>query len=277
MSPRGDAMTAPRRWVLLHGFAGTPSFWDPLLAELPPELAARALAPALAGHGTPTRPAPPAVPGKGSFDAEVDRLAATLRAAGVSETSPAFLAGYSLGGRLALGLLVRHPELFAAAALVGAHPGLASAEERAARRAADERWAELLEADGLDAFLDAWQAQPIFATQSHGERAELRRLRRGLDPRALAGAMRALGLGSMPDRRPRLAAIETPVTLVAGERDAKFRVLGAEMAAKLPRAALRLVPGCGHNPLLEAPGALAALLAEAAAAATDSLPAARRA
>ena len=47
-----------------------------------------------------------------------------------------------------------------------------------------------------------------------------------------------------------------PVTVVTGERDAKFRALGERMAAPIPDAALVIVPG-GHVLPLESPAAIA--------------------
>ena len=51
------------------------------------------------------------------------------------------------------------------------------------------------------------------------------------------------------------------MTLIVGERDAKFRAIAERMAAALPDAALHVVPGAGHAVQLEAPEAVAALLA----------------
>jgi 2-succinyl-6-hydroxy-2,4-cyclohexadiene-1-carboxylate synthase len=53
-----------------------------------------------------------------------------------------------------------------------------------------------------------------------------------------------------------------PVTLVSGALDARFTALARELAARIPFASHRAIAGCGHNPLLERPDELAALLAE---------------
>jgi pimeloyl-ACP methyl ester carboxylesterase len=55
----------------------------------------------------------------------------------------------------------------------------------------------------------------------------------------------------------RLGELTLPVTLVVGERDAKFRALGERMTARLPDARLVVVPGAGHAVQLEAPEAVA--------------------
>jgi pimeloyl-ACP methyl ester carboxylesterase len=51
-----------------------------------------------------------------------------------------------------------------------------------------------------------------------------------------------------------------PVTVVVGERDAKFREVGERLAAELPQAQLVVVPGAGHAVHLEAPEAVAEVL-----------------
>ena len=72
--------------------------------------------------------------------------------------------GYSQGGRLCLQLALDRPEVVLRLVLVSASPGIADDTERAARRDADERLAQELERDGVDAFLERWLAQPLFAT-----------------------------------------------------------------------------------------------------------------
>lgn len=245
--------------VLIHGFSGSPESWRSVRARL--DVASCALA--VCGHGDVRPTAPVAGPGC-SFEAEVGRLASVI---GRAAPAPRFLAGYSLGGRLALGLLVRHAALFDGAALIGANPGIDGAAERAARRTADEEWARCIERQGLATFDREWSALPLFESQRRldADRAsEQRRIRLGHDPGAIAAAMRGLGLATMPDYRPLLSSISCPVELIVGSLDSKFIGLARQMAELLPAATVRIVDGVGHNVPLEAPARLAGLLNAAA-------------
>ena len=239
-----------------------------MLAQLP--LQTRVICPVLLGHdGRDPDLAAEAAP---DFQTALDRLAAELRAA---HLGPLHLCGYSLGARVALGLLVRHPELFSRATLIAVHPGLTDAEERRERAAADERWAELLESQGLAEFLKKWAQQPLFNTQAALPAAVLAAqdaVRRRHSEKGLALALRVLGLAQMPDYTAALPTLHLPVRLVVGAHDAKFLALAERAAALLPQAAVLPVPGVGHNVLLEAPDAVCAALAAPPPPAPAGLP-----
>lgn len=241
---------SPLAFVFLHGFLGDADAWARVRAGLPVHTA---LVPVLLGHGEGGGDAD-------SFTDEVDRLARRIEAAGMRG---AHLVGYSLGARVALGLLVRHPYLFSRATLVGVNPGLSGAAARSERVASDERWAERLTDAGLPAFLDAWEAQPVLALHRPVPapiRAAQRARRLRHDPAGLARSLRVLGLGQMPDLTPALPDIAVPIHLIAGARDDKFVALAQAMLPRLVRGRLTLVPGAGHNVPLEAPEPLAAAL-----------------
>jgi 2-succinyl-6-hydroxy-2,4-cyclohexadiene-1-carboxylate synthase len=234
--------------VLLHGFTGAPSSWDAVLAHLPER---RALRPALLGHGAPP-------PEARTFAEEVARLAALLPA------EPVHLAGYSLGARVALSLALAHPERVFRLTVIGVHPGLPTNQEKEARRESDAAWRRMLLEDGLAAFVDAWEAQPLFATQRRLAPAVVaahRSARLRHDPAGLARSLDVLGLGAMPHCRPELPRLTMPVTLMAGALDEKFAGLARELAGALPEATLRVVPDAGHDLLLERPDLVAVELA----------------
>ena len=238
------------RLVLLHGFTGAPSSWNDVVARLEPT--PLVLAPALTGHD-PDHPDA----GEDSFDDEVARIASLV--VDWSGGEPVHLAGYSLGARLALALLTARPELFASGTLIAPNPGLATAAERDARRAADERWIALL-GRGIEAFVDEWERLPLWATQSRvpAERMDAQRaLRLRHDARGLARSLRALGLGVMPDLRPVLARVRATIDLMVGEEDPKFLRLADATAPMLPDARVVVVPEAGHNLPLERPEAVA--------------------
>lgn len=265
--------------VLVHGFTGHPDTWDAALGE---SGGASVLRLAPLGHEGAPLEADPVAEGSAGFAAEVDRLAAQIRAAGPVAAGGAHLIGYSLGARLALGLLCRHGALFRGATLIGVNPGLDDAAERAARQAEDEQRAERLESggpEGLDRFLLEWEAQPLFASLRRvpaEARAALAALRRRHTARGLALCLRRLGLGVMPSYWSALGRIPQPVRLVVGAEDPKFVHIAARALPRLGRGSLVVVADAGHNVPLEQPLALrpflAARLAGGGAAAPASPP-----
>jgi 2-succinyl-6-hydroxy-2,4-cyclohexadiene-1-carboxylate synthase len=232
--------------VLLHGFTQTRQSWRRTVLAL--EGRYRALVPDLPGHGQSAQRTP-------SFDA----CDAYVRAL-APDREPFVLAGYSMGGRIALHAALALRERLRALVLVGASPGLADPAERAARRAADEALARRIEAIGIEAFAQEWGAQPLFAGQPPRVAAAAHADRLRNTPAGLAAALRGLGTGAMPPLWDHLGELTLPVTLVVGERDEKFRALADRMAARLPAARVVVVPDAGHAVQLEAPAAVAAAI-----------------
>jgi 2-succinyl-6-hydroxy-2,4-cyclohexadiene-1-carboxylate synthase len=172
------------------------------------------------------------------------------------------LVGYSMGGRLALHAALRNPGRTAALALVGASPGIEDPDEREARRRADEELAAWIEQHTIEEVVDRWEAQPVFATQSDRLRAQQRPGRLSHDPRQLATLLRSAGQGALEPVWDRLPELACPVLLIAGELDDRYAEAAQRMAGRLPDARVRLVPGAGHAPHLEAPLLVAELLDE---------------
>lgn len=230
-------------WMLLHGFMGSPQSWGSVvsLAEFrdPP------LVPMLMGHGPEWKHNRVA-----SFEEEVDRLlasAAPLR-------GPRYLCGYSMGARLALGMLVKGSDLFDGAVLIGVHPGLDDPEARAERRATDAERARMLRSDGVAAFVDTWEDQALFASQKklpEETLAQQRETRLAHDAEGLAASLEVLGLAAMPSYSNALSSLDVPITLIAGESDTKFANIVREFSfGPHPR---HLVGSVGHNVVLEKP------------------------
>ena len=168
--------------------------------------------------------------------------------------------GYSMGGRLCLALALERPDLVDELVLVSASPGIADDRERTARRAADERLALDVERDGVDAFLDRWLDQPLFASLPR-DVARVDERRRTNTVERITHQLRALGQGAQPSLWDRLAQLTMPVTLVTGAYDRKYTELAGQMAAGIgPGAQTVLIPGAGHALHLERPEALAAVL-----------------
>jgi 2-succinyl-6-hydroxy-2,4-cyclohexadiene-1-carboxylate synthase len=208
----------------------------------------RALAPDIRGHGAAADAAPV------TLEAVLDDLAALA-------PERFTLAGYSMGGRIALHAALAMPERVARLVLVGASPGLADPLERAARQAEDERLAAEVEGMSIEAFAERWARTTVLAgaPPEVARRAHTDRLRG--TPAGLARALRGLGTGALPSLWGRLGELELPAELVVGERDEKFRAVAEAMAERLPQPHLVIAPGCGHPVHLEAPGLVAQVIA----------------
>jgi 2-succinyl-6-hydroxy-2,4-cyclohexadiene-1-carboxylate synthase len=189
------------------------------------------------------------------FDDCLDDLVATLGSAGHDR---AHWLGYSMGARLALGCAVRYPERVNSLVLVGARAGIEDPDERDARRRADDELAARIETHGVEAFVDEWLAQPLFASQRRlGPEflAAERRARLGNDARELAASLRGLGPGTQPLLFESLPALQVPVLLVAGARDGRFIDLARDLSRRLPQAEVCVIEDAGHAVHLEQPEA----------------------
>ena len=236
--------------VLLHGFTGTGDSLSGLAQGL--EHGFETLAPDLPGHG---RAVGADIPPACGFEQCLDDLVETLASAGHRR---AHWLGYSMGARLALGCAVRHPECVASLVLLAGRAGLAAADEREARRRADEALAARIEAIGVAAFVEEWLAQPLFATLHRLGPAALepeRGARLAHDARGLAAALRGLGPGSQPPLFDALPQVRVPVLLVAGALDERFVAVARDLARRLPRAELCIIEGAGHAAHVEQPAA----------------------
>jgi 2-succinyl-6-hydroxy-2,4-cyclohexadiene-1-carboxylate synthase len=174
----------------------------------------------------------------------------------------ATIVGYSMGGRLALYLALRHPDRCARLFLESASPGLEDAGERAARRRADEERATRLEGGDFESFLHDWYRQPLFAPLA-GDEALLRHTTEDKtrnDPAELAKSLRGMGTGSQPSLWGDLPELQVPALAVVGRLDEKFVGISRRMASLNARMRLAVVPGVGHNVHAEAPGAYLSLL-----------------
>lgn len=240
--------------MFVHGFTGAPSSWEGVRSALSMDHVV--WSPTLLGHD-----AREAAQAPRSLEREADLLAQRVT---TTLPAPRVICGYSLGARVSLTLLARHPTLFEAAVLIGVSPGLPTQAEREARQAADALWIEQLEQQGLAAFVAGWEAQPLFAAAQQSLPlalvAQERARRLGHTAAGLARSLGSQGLGRMTPVDPR--RVRARVTLVVGDRDEKFVAIARALAPRLERAKVTLAQGCGHNVPLERPQAVARALEE---------------
>jgi 2-succinyl-6-hydroxy-2,4-cyclohexadiene-1-carboxylate synthase len=174
----------------------------------------------------------------------------------------AVIAGYSMGGRLALHAALRDPGRYRALVTVGASAGIDSPESRTARREADEKLAAWMETAPIEDIVAIWERQPLFADQSDALLDAQRPGRLAQDPRALASLLRTAGQGTLDPVWPRLAGLDLPLLAIAGALDDRYSRAAHRLAAEAPRATARIVENAGHAAHLQRPDHVAALLVE---------------
>lgn len=230
------------RLVLVHGFAQNRNCWGPVAADLVADHeVVRIDAP---GHGRSS-----------TFHAGL-RTGARLIA---DQGGRATYVGYSMGARFVLHLALANPELVERLVLIGGTGGIDDAEARAERRRNDDALADRLEREGVERFVDAWLAQPLFAGLS--EAMQFRAERSENTVEGLAESLRQAGTGSQDPLWGRLSHLDMPVLVVAGENDTKFSAEGARLVAAIgDNASLALIPDAGHAAHLEQPSAFLAVL-----------------
>ena len=247
--------------TLLHGFTQSGRSWRELISKLPAGY--RWIIPDLRGHGETQI-------WKGaecSMDACTADLVKLWDALGVERSH---LVGYSMGGRLALHVAARRPDRVLSVFTIGAHAGLEE-DAREGRRQGDEALAARIEKEGIEAFVNYWGSQPMFAgIERRGPTyaAEVRADRLRNHAAGLACSLRGMGAGAMQPLWDDLAHVEFPCTFVAGQLDHGYVASARRLASTVANSRVEIVPRAGHSVHQERPDAVARLLAFHLAAAT---------
>jgi 2-succinyl-6-hydroxy-2,4-cyclohexadiene-1-carboxylate synthase len=238
---------APNQIVMLHGFMGSTKSWYAIVKSL---TFYQSILLDIAGHGKTTMPEYP-------DDCEMEVVSGELNEVFTQlKLAPFHLLGYSMGGRLALYTALNQPFVFKSLILESGSPGLKTEDERAARRASDEKLAQMIERDGIEAFVNYWELLPLWDSQKNlapEVRQQLRDQRLKNNPIGLANSLRGMGTGAQPSLWDKLPELNIPVLLIAGELDTKFVAIAQEMHSLLPNSRLVIVPNAGHTVHLEQP------------------------
>ena len=186
--------------LFLHGFTGSVATWAPHLGALE---AFTTLRLDFLGHGASDAPSDMRRYGMAGC---IDDILSLLERLGIRRFA---VAGYSMGGRVAMRIALRSPERVWALVLESASPGIAEAAERRARARRDSALAQRIRKEGVTAFVNHWQSIPLFASQSRLPRKD------PAGPESPAPAEHPGGSGQQPWRAWAPAARRPCCTLCA--------------------------------------------------------------
>jgi pimeloyl-ACP methyl ester carboxylesterase len=235
--------------VLVHGLGDDHRAWRRVVAPL--MLTRRVVLYDLRGHGG----SPLGDDADGSL-AQLGRdLIEVLDDAGLERAT---IAGFSLGGTIAMRAAIDAPDRVAALALIGT----SSRVNRAARGWYEERAALVRNDDpNLRKTLDK-DTEDVYRNRPEEIEAGLRIRRESTqDPRGFANACLAMaGLNGAP-LDPELGAIGQPTVIVAGDHDQHCPPRASEIiAGKISGSTMRVLEDTGHPLPVERPDEVAAAI-----------------
>ena len=234
--------------LFLHGFMGSSADWEAITADLESDY--RCLAVDLPGHGRSLHYPDDdlyTIPGAAS---------ALLSVLDEHDIAQCHVAGYSMGGRVALYFALHHPDRCRRLVLESASPGLDKDDARRERRKVDRQRAERIARGDFEAFLNEWYRQPLFESLARHELVDemvATRLRNDRDE--LACAVVGMSPGRQPPLWDRLGTLAVPVLALSGQLDDKYAALTTRLETASPLIHTALVPGAGHNVHAERPRA----------------------
>lgn len=164
--------------------------------------------------------------------------------------SPYILAGYSLGGRIALYYAFASnidTTPIKAVILEGANLGLTTDEEKQQRWLNDFAWAERFAQENIDDVLNDWYQQPVFSHLDAKQREKLIQKRTALQDKTtfgknIAKMLTATSLAKQPDFSEKIHSELLPVYYIVGEKDQKFKDIALNN-----HISTYVVENAGHN------------------------------
>lgn len=237
--------------LFLHGFMGDRDDFDPAISFLGDRFCCLTID--LPGHGYTK------VYGQDSCYSMAQTARALIELLEELEIEQCFLVGYSMGGRLALYLIIYFPQYFFKAILESASPGLATAKEREQRIKQDLNLAAELESVNLAIFLERWYRNPLFISlRKHPHFSQVYQKRIDNNPLQLAKSLRNLSTGIQPSLWQELIQNTVPTLLIVGGLDRKFMNINSRMAEMNQIFDLQIIGNSGHNIHWEEPAIFAA-------------------
>jgi len=237
--------------LLLHGIFSEKDHWVDFARLLTPHY--RVIVPDLPGYGESSRLDSESY----DYDAQTERLKNLLDTLGIRR---AHLAGNSMGGTIAALFAMRYPERVATVSFIGAPHGIRTAEPSEMDKQIALGKAPLIAHDEAEF---EQMLSLLFVNRPFIPHPILHAAQEEAISNARSNAR--LWQEQLKDRfllHQRIAELRSPTFAVWGSGDLIFHVSGAEvLRSQLKAAEVRVLPGAGHLPMMEAPRETASMYA----------------
>ncbi len=226
--------------ILLHGYTGSHQDWAAQIPLLSKKY--RVVAMDHRGHG---KSAAPSSASDYSVKIMAEDAYSLLRHLGIDRSC---IVGHSMGGFMALELVLKYPDMVGALVLVDTSSGEFERVPGYAELRA--KLDELAQTEGMEAAFEYNAAHnPMTKEQfeRHPERREI--VRQKMLHTSVAGYIHvANSFSQWEPLTPRLSEIGVPTLIVVGDEDSPFLKPSKVMEESIARSRLVIIPGSGHSP-----------------------------
>ena len=231
-------------FIFLHGFLGLPADWEDVIDNIKVDLEEVGIEGEF--HILDYFNHPSTGP-KHSLDIAATEMASWISASTFNPKK--ILVGYSLGGRLALHIFEKNPDLFHRLICVSANPGYKSVQtdQKKERDSRDHFWAELFLHHNWPDVVQKWNEQEVFQGSSVEPERDASQFRRDL----LSKSLVSWSLAKQEDKRPMIQKHVNKISWVAGEKDKKFAETTRGMIKDIPKIEIEIIPQAGHRILFD--------------------------
>uniref|UniRef100_A0A0E0K1L6 Mandelate racemase/muconate lactonizing enzyme C-terminal domain-containing protein n=1 Tax=Oryza punctata TaxID=4537 RepID=A0A0E0K1L6_ORYPU len=258
----GGDCTNEKVVLFLHGFLGTSEDWVPMMKALSPS--ARVIAVDLPGHGESII-LQHDVENSNQISFSVQSIADLLLKLIRNITDgEVVVVGYSMGARIALHMALNQNHKISGAVIISGSPGLRDEASKRCRSAIDRSRAHFLSSCGLENFLETWYSAKMWASlREHPKFDSLVRTRmKHNNVKALSKVLGDSSIGTQKSLWEDLKHLKSPLLIVAGEKDPKFKEISRQMCREIRKYKDResdglcemiIVPDSGHAVHVENP------------------------
>uniref|UniRef100_A0A0D3F6X4 Mandelate racemase/muconate lactonizing enzyme C-terminal domain-containing protein n=1 Tax=Oryza barthii TaxID=65489 RepID=A0A0D3F6X4_9ORYZ len=258
----GGDCTHEKVILFLHGFLGTSEDWVPMMKALSPS--ARVIAVDLPGHGE-SEILQHDVENSNQISFSVQSVADLLLKLIRNITDGAVVVvGYSMGARIALHMALNQNHKISGAVIISGSPGLRDEASKRRRSAIDRSRAHFLSSCGLENFLETWYSAKMWASlREHPKFDSLVRTRmKHNNIKALSKVLADSSIGTQKSLWEDLKHLKSPLLIVAGEKDPKFKEISQQMCREIRKHKDResdglcemiIIPDSGHAVHVENP------------------------
>lgn len=231
-------------FIFLHGFLGLPSDWDHIIEDIKMDFDEKKFK---VNFYCPDYFNTPNLCPKCPFEKVGSEFINWISVNTFAKKK--ILIGYSLGGRLALHIFEKNPDLFQNLILVSTNPGITNEDDKVQRAINDKNWAESFTHSPWADVIDKWNQQPVFEGSFFEPEREDSHYRRDL----LGKALTNWSLAKQQDKRSVIKAHQSKVIWIVGDKDKKYIEITKSLYKEAADVHYLILPEAGHRVLFDNP------------------------